>query len=82
MNFINKVVVRLDKIDDLKDDLGKMARVYAEYGILPQHYYLMKDALLWTLQQGLNTDWNKDVENAWICGSIEVINLLHRGYIG
>ena len=80
MDFMNNIIVHLEKIDEMKSDFKEMSKLYAEYGILPQHYHLIKDALLWTMQQGLNNDWNKEVENAWICGSIEVMNLMHKGY--
>ena len=57
--------MRLDKLDELTEEITAMAKRHAEYGLRPAHYKLVGSALLWTLQQGLGNDWNEEVHDAW-----------------
>jgi len=66
MDMLSIIVARLDRIDELADDIAAMAQRHVQYGVRPGHYKLVGKALLWTLQQGLGNDWTKDVEAAWL----------------
>src|SRR5512138_3634992 len=57
MDMINTIIARLDKLDELNDEISAMARRHVQYGVRPGHYKLVGDALLWTLRQGLGNDW-------------------------
>jgi hemoglobin-like flavoprotein len=65
MDMINTITVRLDKPDDLANEIRAMAQHHVQYGIRPAHYKLAGNALLWTLKQGLGNDWTPEIENAW-----------------
>jgi hemoglobin-like flavoprotein len=65
MDMLSVIVVRLERLEELKEDIAHMARRHAGYGVKPAHYKMVGDALLWTLQQGLGRDWNEDVKDAW-----------------
>jgi hemoglobin-like flavoprotein len=65
-DMISTIVARLDKPDEIAEDIAALGRRHAGYGVKPQHYKLVGKALLWTLQQGLGNDWTKEVEAAWI----------------
>lgn len=65
MDMINTIIARLDRLDELNDEISAMARRHVQYGVRPAHYKLVGNALLWTLKQGLGHDWTPDVENAW-----------------
>jgi len=65
MDMLSVIIARLDRMDELNDDIAAMARRHAQYGVRPAHYKLVGNALLWTLRQGLGQDWTLDVEQAW-----------------
>jgi len=35
------------------------------YGVKPDHYRLVGNALLWTLEKGLGSSWNDKIKDAW-----------------
>jgi hemoglobin-like flavoprotein len=65
IDMLNAVVMRIEKLDDLNEDIAAMAQRHVQYGVRPAHYKLIGIALLWTLQKGLGSDWNEEVKNAW-----------------
>ena len=66
IDMLNIIVRRLDKLDELDEDIIKLARRHVDYGARPQHYKAVGNALLWTLQQALGSDWNEEVKEAWL----------------
>lgn len=65
IDMLSVIIARLDRMDELNDDIAAMARRHVHYGVRPAHYKLVGNALLWTLRQGLGQDWTLDVEQAW-----------------
>ena len=65
IEMLNTIIARLDRLDELTKDIRELAMRHAGYGVKPSHYRQVGVALLWTLQQGLGSDWNKEVEAAW-----------------
>ena len=65
MDMLSVIIARLDRMDELNDDIAAMARRHIQYGVRPAHYKLVGNALLWTLRQGLGQDWTLEVEQAW-----------------
>lgn len=65
MDMLSVIIARLDRMDELNEDIAAMARRHVHYGVRPAHYKLVGNALLWTLRQGLGQDWTLDVEQAW-----------------
>jgi len=65
IDMLSTIVARLDRPDDLQDELTAMAQRHTGYGVRPAHYRLVGKALLWTLQRGLGPDWNPELEDAW-----------------
>ena len=53
---------QLEQISAAVQDLGKR---HTAYGVTPKHYQPVGDALLWTLEQGLGTDFTPPVKAAW-----------------
>ena len=62
---LNVVVGRLDKRDELTADIVDLALRHKDYGTKPEYYVYVGQALLWTLENGLGTDWNEEVAEAW-----------------
>lgn len=63
--MINIIIARIDRPEELEEQVSAMARRHVQYGVRPAHYKLVGDALLWTLQQGLGNDWTPEVGAAW-----------------
>ncbi|MEP6726299.1 MAG: globin domain-containing protein [Bacteroidota bacterium] len=66
IDMISVIVGRLQEIESITDGIREMGIRHAGYGVKPQHYKSVGDALLWTLEQGLGQDWNQEVQEAWI----------------
>jgi len=64
--MINYVISKLDKLEDILDEVAKLARSHVSYGVKPGHYTIVGEALLWTLEKGLAENWNREVKEAWI----------------
>ncbi|HEX6846452.1 MAG TPA: globin domain-containing protein [Chitinophagaceae bacterium] len=65
MDMLSVIIARLDRIDELNEDIASMARRHVHYGVRPGHYKLVGNALLWTLKHGLGKDWTPELEKAW-----------------
>lgn len=62
---LSQVIDALDKVQEVVPDIQAMGRRHAYYGVKDAHYDSVGAALLWTLEQGLGTDWNEDAKDAW-----------------
>lgn len=65
IDMISLMVGRLDRLDELSEDVRQLAIRHVGYGVRSGHYGAVGHALLWTLQQGLGKDWTEEVKNAW-----------------
>ncbi|RYU92802.1 globin domain-containing protein [Emticicia agri] len=65
IDMLDLIVSRLDRIDEINDDIRQLAKRHTGYGVKPKHFEDVGKALLWTISKGLGNDWNKDVEAAW-----------------
>ena len=65
VDMLSIIVARLDRPDAVAQEIGQLARSHEGYGVKPEHYGPVKEALLWTLEQGLGNDWNDAVRQAW-----------------
>ena len=65
MAMISTIIGRLDKLNELNDEITSMAQRHVQYGVRPGHYKLVGNALLWTLKQGLGNEWTPEIEKAW-----------------
>ncbi|GAB2774066.1 globin family protein [Rhabdobacter roseus] len=67
IDTLSILVARLDRPEAVGKEINQLAQSHAGYGVKPEHYVAVKEALLWTLEQGLGQDWNEEVRQAWIC---------------
>jgi hemoglobin-like flavoprotein len=65
VDTLNMIVSRLERMDELDDEIRQMAIRHAQYGVRPEHYKPVGDALLWMLEKGLGTDWTAETAAAW-----------------
>ena len=50
---------------ELGKEIAELALRHVQYGTKPEHYEIVGDALLWTIEKALGKDWNDDVKTAW-----------------
>ena len=65
IDTLSVMVARLERTDELDQDISALAKRHVGYGVLPKHYAMVGTALLWTLEKGLGNDWNLQTEQAW-----------------
>ena len=65
MSMITIVVNGLMDIEPLLPTIRALGVRNAGYGVRPEHYDVVGEALLWTLAQGLGDDFTDDVKQAW-----------------
>ena len=65
VEMLSVIVGRLDSLEELTEEIKQLAIRHVQYGVKEQHYKAVGTALLWTLQQGLGSDWNEKVKEAW-----------------
>lgn len=65
LTMLSYVIAKLDKLEDIMDEVTKLAKRHNAYGVTPEHYTAVGSALLWTLEQGLGKEWNEELKLAW-----------------
>ena len=66
IDMLDLIVSRLDRLNELGEDIRQLAIRHEGYGVKPGHYEDVRNALLWSLSKGLGKDWNPEVEAAWV----------------
>jgi nitric oxide dioxygenase len=65
MSTLAIVVSGLSDPPSILPAASALATRHVAYGAKAEHYPLVGQALLWTLEQGLGEDWTADVAEAW-----------------
>ncbi len=78
IDMISVIIGRLDRLDELTQDIEDMAKRHTGYGVKDQHYTLVGNALLWTLAKGLGNDWTDEMKDAWIECYTTLTNIMVR----
>lgn len=65
MSTLKLVVVGLDNPEKIIPAVQSLGKRHSGYGVQPQHYAKVGEALLWTLEKGLGDAYTPEVENAW-----------------
>jgi len=65
MSSIKLVVAGLDKPQQIVPAVRTLGKRHAQYGVQPEHYALVGEALLWALKSSLGQDYTPEVEAAW-----------------
>ncbi|HEY9046926.1 MAG TPA: globin family protein [Ohtaekwangia sp.] len=65
MNMVTLIVTKLHKLDDVVDEIKMLAGRHSKYGAKPEHYSVVGECLLWTLEKGLGNRWDAETKEAW-----------------
>jgi len=68
------VVSALDRLDQIIPAVQALGRRHVDYGVTPEHYAIVGEALLWTLEHGLGADFTPEVKEAWTVAYTLVAN--------
>lgn len=65
MATIKLAVNGLNNVEKLVPAVQNLGRQHADYGVLEEHYGAVAEALLWTLEKGLEEAFTPQVKEAW-----------------
>lgn len=65
MAMIATAVAALERIEMIVPMVRKLGSRHVGYGVREDHYATVGDALLWTLEKGLGSDFTPTVRDAW-----------------
>jgi hemoglobin-like flavoprotein len=65
MRTVGQAVAGLSDVQSLIPVLRSLGAAHAKYGVQPEHFPIVGQALLWTLEQGLGKLWTPEVRDAW-----------------
>ncbi len=63
--MLNFIILRLGNPQVITEDIKAMALRHKGYGVKDEHYKLVGEALLWTIECGLGNGWNEKTKDAW-----------------
>jgi len=65
MAAVKVAVDGLGRLDEVAPFLVRLGARHVRYGVQPEHFTVVGEALLWTLEQGLGDSFTPDLRNAW-----------------
>jgi hemoglobin-like flavoprotein len=65
MAIIATAVATLERIEMIVPMVRQLGARHTTYGVREEHYATVGDALLWTLEKGLGSDFTSAVRDAW-----------------
>src|SRR5262245_39294938 len=65
MGALGRAVDGLQDVDQIAPFLVRLGARHVRYGVVPEHFELVGEALLWTLEQGLGDAFTPEVHDAW-----------------
>src|SRR5262249_49339232 len=66
MAAVKVAVDGLARLDEVAPFLVKLGARHVRYGVRPEHFDVVAEALMWTLEQGLGDAFTPDVRDAWV----------------
>ena len=65
LTILDHIIEKIDSLDDIIENVVKLAHRHEDYGVRPEHYTVVGEALLWTLEKELGPRWNEELKIAW-----------------
>ncbi len=79
MAMLAIVVANLDNFDEIAPVVRDLGRRHVTYGVFPEDYRPFGQALIWTLEQGLRSDWTQAVREAWLAAYALLADEMREG---
>ncbi len=80
MTALSFVIAGLDRLEEITPALASLGRSHAGYGAEKKDYITVGAALLWTLEQGLGSDWNEELKAAWAAAYGAIADTMQSAY--
>ena len=65
LTILDHVIEKLDALEEIVENIVKLAQRHNNYGVKPEHFADMGEAFLWTLERSLGENWNDELKEAW-----------------
>jgi hemoglobin-like flavoprotein len=65
LTILDHVVEKLDALDEIVENIVKLAQRHNGYGVKPEHFAEVGEALIWALGKSLGEKWNDELKEAW-----------------
>jgi hemoglobin-like flavoprotein len=78
MTMIGLAVTSLTRLEQLLPVVQDLGKRHASYGVTAAHYGTVATALIWTLEQGLGSDFSDDVKAAWVKTYTALANIMQE----
>lgn len=65
ISMLSYILDKIDKLDDILEDVSKLAMRHSKYGVLELHYRAVYVALIYTLEKALGEQWNDELKHSW-----------------
>lgn len=65
MTMIGVAVRGLTNLEKIVPAVQQLGVRHVEYGVKEEHFAVVGESLLWTLEQGLGDAWNDELKDAW-----------------
>ena len=82
MDMLAAVVESIDDLQPMSERLAELGRKHAGYGVRPEQYETMTNALLWSIGQALGADFDASTRNAWKAAINAVCTRMMAGAAG
>jgi len=79
MHVIGLAVRGLDNLPALVPVVEQLGRRHSGYGVRPEHYATVAEALLWALERGLGDAFTPEVRAAWVTVYGVLSSTMQRG---
>ena len=79
MDVLAFAVANLGDDEKLNPAVEMLGAKHMDYGVLPRHYTVVGEALLFTLKKGLGKDFTKEVSSAWVSAYSHLSALMQAG---
>lgn len=65
LDMLTSVAESLDDFEAIRPKLADLGRQHSEYGVRPEQYETLTTALLWSVAQALEADFDSATREAW-----------------
>ena len=66
VSLITFAVTKLRTIGEIVEDVKSLGKRHKKYNVKSEHYAIVAEALLWTLEKALQKSWDEEMKEAWI----------------
>ena len=79
METLDAIASSLDRFEAMRPRLLELGRLHAGFGVLPDHYNTLVNALLWAFSQALGADFDARTREAWRLALDAVAAVMQEG---